>query len=85
MRPKRVTYDADTGVVIRLGDLLVSTRTTYVVLDARKMKSKYPNRWALGVAPIGEVEGGKYPVCTPAPGRQSHQLRWYPRKRKTRC
>ena len=72
VEPKRLTYDASSGDEIEAGDVLrTATGKCHRVVSARKMKSRYPNRWSLVTIKIDHAETGD----------TIHALRWYPRSK----
>jgi hypothetical protein len=66
----------DTGRVVMEGDYVVTAKGTsaYLVLRARRVRSRYPNRWALRCVRID-------PDDVPGDARV-HPLHWYPRRRR---
>jgi len=72
----RINYDAALGVVIEPGEALVTaTGRTYLILGAKKVGGRNPNRWRLRC----EVTDGP-----PPRGVFVHTLRWYSRERGLR-
>lgn len=66
----------DTERVVEAGDYVVTAAGTsaYLVLRARRMRSRHPHRWALRCLRVA-------PDAVPADARV-HVLHWYPRPRR---
>lgn len=66
----------DTQRVVMAGDYVVTARGTsaYLVVRARRVRSRHPDRWALRCVRIDPAE---------VPGdARVHPLHWYPRHRR---
>lgn len=73
----RITFDSTCGAP-GAGDWLVTTRSHYLVIAARRIRSvKHANRWAL------EVE--KLPAPESYAGTRVFHMRWNPRNRRGRA
>lgn len=67
----------DTPDEVEPGDYVVTAAGTsaYLVLDARRVRSRHPDRWALRCLRIDPAEVPDDAV--------RHALHWYPRQRRT--
>lgn len=76
MRTVGLTYDADPGIDLHEGDVLESVygKALYRVVHTRKIRSRYPNRWALRCIRIIERDIDIGDTVLP--------LVWYPRGRR---
>lgn len=68
----KLTIDFVHGIVPEPGEVVATTRSTYLVLDARKVEGKHPHRWRLEVERLDEE---------PPVGTTVHPFRWYSRGR----
>lgn len=70
-----ITYDADDGVTLHVGDGLLtpSGRTYRIVAEPVKTKGKYPNRYKLACAVNVPILGATYPLV------------WYDRSPKSKA
>lgn len=66
----------DTSRVVMEGDYVVTARGTsaYLVVRARRVRGRYPDRWTLRCVRID-------PAAVPGDARV-HPLHWYPRGRR---
>lgn len=58
---RRITYDANEGVTPQPGDVLATLirARLWLILVARRVHSRHPNRWALGVERVEHADGAR--------------------------